>query len=35
VLRVFKEWGLPPPLLVEKQFDPDPEFPTVVFPVGH
>lgn len=30
--RAFGEFGLPPPIMVEAQAAPDPEFPTVVFP---
>lgn len=32
VLRAFSDFGLPPPVLVEAQMQPDPEFPTVSFP---
>jgi len=32
VERAFREFGLPPPLVVRAQAAPDPDFPTVVFP---
>lgn len=32
VLDTFAAWGLPAPTLVTSQTDPDPEFPTVIFP---
>lgn len=31
-LRVLEEAGFPEPVVVEEQFDPDPDFPTVAFP---
>jgi len=31
-LRVLEEAGFPEPIVVEEQFDPDPDFPTVAFP---
>jgi len=32
VERAFREFGLPPPVVVAAQAQPDPDFPTVVFP---
>jgi phosphomannomutase len=32
VLDTFAAWGLPAPTLVTSQTEPDPEFPTVIFP---
>ena len=32
VLRAFERAGFPPPIVVEEQAAPDPDFPTVPFP---
>ena len=32
LLQVFEEAGFPPPILVDAQSQPDPDFPTVAFP---
>ena len=32
VMRSFAEFGLPPPIVVDEQAYPDPDFPTVAFP---